>query len=134
LSPHFNSSSAYSSSYYFDFVPSQPCTVSISGTNIDAGNQVGIPSNPTSGTYSGIVTPTPLLPFIVGLSLPNYNQLINKTLLHNPNWPGIPTKLPPDVKFFEGNPGEDQTSNVPSFHMFSSSNSITEDSIYLHLF
>lgn len=46
----------------------------------------------------------------------------------------MPTKLPLDIPKFEGNPGEDPTNHVRSFHMWCSSNSITEDSIYLHLF
>ena len=44
------------------------------------------------------------------------------------------TILPSDIPNFEGNPREDATNHVRSFHMGCSSNSIAEDSIRLHLF
>jgi len=43
---------------------------------------------------------------MVGLSLPNFSQLINNPLLHDPNWPAMPAKLPLDIPKFEGNPRE----------------------------
>jgi len=46
----------------------------------------------------------------------------------------MPTKLPSDIPKFEGNPRKDPTNHVHSFHMWCSSNSIIEDSIYLCLF
>ena len=46
----------------------------------------------------------------------------------------MPTKLPSDIPKFEGLAGEDPTNHVRSFHMWCSSNSITDDSIRLRLF
>jgi len=46
----------------------------------------------------------------------------------------MPSKLPSKGPKFKGNPGEDDKNNVFSFHMWCSSNSITEDSICLRLF
>lgn len=110
----------------------------MSGTDVGARTQGGNPGSnqgiPTSGTPTGVVTPTPLLPFMFGLSLPEFSQLISDPLLHDPTWPTMPTKLPSDIPKFECNLGEDPTNHVRSFHMWCSSNSITEDSIRLHLF
>ena len=66
-----------------------------------------------------------------GLSLPDFSQLINDSLLHDPTWPTMPTKLPSYISKFEGNPKEDPTNHVHSFPMWCSSNSITEDSIHI---
>ena len=46
----------------------------------------------------------------------------------------MPTKLPLDIPKFEGLVGEDPTNHVRSFHMWCSSNSITDDSVRLRLF
>ena len=68
------------------------------------------------------------------LSLPNFNQLINYPIRHDVGWPAMPTKLPSDIPKFEGLAGEDPTNHIRSFHMWCSSNSITDDSIHLQLF
>lgn len=44
------------------------------------------------------------------------------------------TKLPSDIPKIEGNGGEDPTDHVSSFNKWSSSNSITDDSIRLRFF
>ena len=46
----------------------------------------------------------------------------------------MPTKLPSDIPKFEGIAGENPTNHVRSFHMWCSSNSITDDSVHLRLF
>jgi len=90
--------------------------------------------SPTSRTPTNVVTPTPLLPFMAGLSLLNFSQLINDPLLHDPTWPIVPTKLLSNIPKFESNPREDPTNHVRSFRMCCSSNSFTEDSTHLRLF
>lgn len=89
---------------------------------------------PTRKTPNDVVALNPLLPFVIGLSLLYFHLLIIDPLLHDPTWLTIPTKLPSDIPKFEGNLGEDPTNHVHSFHMWCSSNSITEDSIHLWLF
>ena len=90
--------------------------------------------NTTSGTATGTIPAAPLLPYMAGLSLPDFNQLINDPIHHDPSWPAMPTKLPSDITKFEGLVGEDPTNHVRSFHMWCSSNSITDDSVHLRLF
>jgi len=52
----------------------------MSGTNVGAGGNPGTKQgNPTS-----VVTHPPLLPFMDGLGLPNFSQLINDPFLHDP--------------------------------------------------
>lgn len=46
----------------------------------------------------------------------------------------MPTKLPSDIPKFEGNVGDHPTNHVRSFHMWCSSNSLTDDYIRLQLF
>ena len=70
----------------------------------------------------------------VGVGLPDFSQLINDPIHHDPGWPTMPTKLPSDIPKFEGTAGEDPTNHVHSFHMWCSSNSITDDSVHLRLF
>lgn len=75
-----------------------------------------------------------MLPFIIGLSLSDFIQLINDPIHHDSSWPTMPTKFLSDIPKFEGNFGEDPTNHIHSFHMWCSSNSITDDSIHLRLF
>jgi len=53
------------------------------GTNVGSKNQGGNPGtnqgNPTSETSIGMDTPTPLLPFMVGLNLPDFSQFIRSS-------------------------------------------------------
>ena len=69
-----------------------------------------------------------------GLSLPDFNQLINDPIRHDVGWLAMPTKLPSDSPKFEGLACEDPSNHIRSFHMWCSSNSITDDSIRLRLF
>jgi len=58
-------------------------------TNAGARNQGGNlgtkQGNPMSGTSTSMVNPTPLLPFMVGLSFPDFSEVINDPLLHDPD-------------------------------------------------
>jgi len=78
--------------------------------------------------------PTPLLPFVNGPGHRDFNHLINDPLLHNPTWLEMSKELPSNILRFEGNPREGPTNHVHPFHMWCSSNSITNDSIHLWLF
>ena len=104
------------------------------GTGNQGGNPGTNQGNPTSGTPTGVVTPTPLLPFMAGLVLPDFSEHINDSLLHDATWPTIPTKLPSYIPNFAGNTGKDPTNHVHPFYMWCSSNSIIEDSIHLQFF
>jgi hypothetical protein len=46
----------------------------------------------------------------------------------------MPTKFPFDIPKFEGNPGEDPSDHVTTFHLWFSSNSLKDDFIKLCLF
>lgn len=134
FSPHTDSSSSNSSSSSSDSVSSQARTVTILGTNVGSGNLGGNQANTTGETFVDMATNPPFLPYTVCMSLPDFSQLINDPLLHNSNWPPMPTKLPSYIPKFKSNPREDLTSHARSFHMWCSSNSITEDLIHLHPF
>ena len=87
----------------------------------------------TSGTAIGTTSAAPLLPFMAGLRLPDFDQLINKPIHHDASWPAMPTKLHSNIPKFEGLAGEDPSNHVQSFHMWCSSNSIIDDSNHLRL-
>ena len=53
---------------------------------------------------------------------------------HDPAWPAIPTKLTSDIPRFEGKTGEDPSEHVTIFHLWCSSNSLTDVFIHLRLF
>jgi hypothetical protein len=46
----------------------------------------------------------------------------------------MPTKLPSDIRKFEGKPGEDPGDHVTTFHLWCSSNSLRDDLVQLCLF
>ena len=71
----------------------------------------------TSGAVTRMILVSPLLPYMAGLSLPDFSQLINDPIHHDPGWPAMPTKLPSNIPKFEGNVGEDPTNHVRSFHI-----------------
>ena len=90
--------------------------------------------NTTNGTAMETTPAAPLLPYMVALSLPDFDKLINDPIHHNVGWPTILNKLPSNIPKFEGLVGDDPTNHVRSFHMWCSSNSITDDSVCLELF
>jgi hypothetical protein len=76
----------------------------------------------------------PCLHFLDTLNLPDLSKLMNDSVSHDPTWPPIPTKLPSDILKFEGKNGEDIGDQVTTFHLWCSSNSLNDDSIWLILF
>jgi hypothetical protein len=76
----------------------------------------------------------PRLPFLATLNLPELSKLMNDPVCHDITWPPIPTKLPSDILKFEGKNGEDPGDHVTTFHLWCSSNSLNDDSIWLRLF
>jgi hypothetical protein len=46
----------------------------------------------------------------------------------------IPTKIPLDIPKFKGDTSEDSGDHVATFHLWCSSNSLTDDFIHLRLF
>ena len=74
------------------------------------------------------------LPFLATLDLPDLSRLTNNPILHSPNWPAMPRKLPSDIRNFDGKPSEDLKNHVMTFHCWCYSNSLMDDSIRLCLF
>jgi hypothetical protein len=62
------------------------------------------------------------------------SHLTNDPIQHVPFWPFVPAKLPSDILKFDGKPREDPNNHVMTFHLWCSSNSLTNDSIHLRLF
>ena len=76
----------------------------------------------------------PRIPFLVTLNLPDLSILMNDPVAHGPAWPAVPTKIPSDIPKFEDKLGEDPSEHVTTFHLWCSSNSLHQDSIFLRLF
>jgi hypothetical protein len=76
----------------------------------------------------------PHLPFLAMLNLLHLSKLMNELVFHDPTWPPIPIKLPSDILKFEGKNGNDHGDHVTTFHLWCSSNSLNDDSIWLRLF
>ena len=74
------------------------------------------------------------LSFVETLELPYLNRLTNDPINYAPWWPVIPHKLPFDIPKFNGNPGEDPSTHVMTYHLWCSSNSLNDDSVRLRLF
>jgi len=73
------------------------------------------------------------LSFIATLDFPDLSRLTNDPLLYLPFWPVIPTKFPNDIPNFEDKSGEDSSNHVMTYHRWSTSNSLIDDSIRLRL-
>jgi len=74
------------------------------------------------------------LSFLATLELPYLNWLTNDPILYAPWWLVIPHKLPSKILKFNGNPREDPSNHVMTFHLWCSSNSLNNDSVRLCLF
>lgn len=74
------------------------------------------------------------LPFVATLELPNLNWLTNDPILYAPWWLIILNKLPSNILKLNGNPREDPSNHVMTFHLWCSSNSLNDDSVRLRLF
>ena len=77
--------------------------------------------------------PNRQLPFLATLELPNFSNLINDPIQHNPSWPAIPVKFPSDILKFDGKQGDDPKNHVMTLHLWCSSKSLMDDSIRLRL-
>jgi len=75
-----------------------------------------------------------ILPFLVTLKFLDLAQLTNNPISHSRWWSIIPTKFPCDIQKFNVNPREDSSTHVMIYHLCFSSNSLSDDSIRLHLF
>jgi hypothetical protein len=73
--------------------------------------------------------PPPQIPYLASLNIPDLTKLTNDPILHNPTWPAMPTKLPSNIPKFEGKLGDDPANHITTFHLWFSSNNITDDSI-----
>jgi hypothetical protein len=76
----------------------------------------------------------PPMPYLVSLKILDLSKLMNDPILHDPTWPNMPTKLPSNIPKFEGKSGEYPTNHVMTFHLWSYSNNIMDDSVLLRLF
>ena len=87
-------------------------------------------------SYPGYASPSlnQQLPFVATLELPDLNRLINDPIDYAPWWSVIPHKLLSDIPKFNGNPSEDLSNHVMTFHLWCSSNTLNDDSIRLRLF
>jgi len=71
---------------------------------------------------------------VATLELQDLNRLITDPISYAPWWLAIPHKLPSDIPKFNGNPGEDPSNHVMTFHLWCSSNTLNDDMIRLHHF
>ena len=74
------------------------------------------------------------IPFLETLNFPYIYKLMNDHALHDATWPLVPIKLPLDIPKFEGKNGEYPSDHVTTFHLWCSSNSLNDYSIWLMLF
>jgi hypothetical protein len=74
------------------------------------------------------------LPYMASLNLPDLKNLTNDPILHDTSWPPMPTKIPSNIPKFDGKPSEDKKNHDMTFHIWCSSNNITDDSILLKQF
>jgi hypothetical protein len=68
------------------------------------------------------------------LNLPYLTNLTNDLVLHDPNWPPVPTKLLSYIPKFEEKDGDDLANHVIEFHLWCSLNSPMKNSIRLGIF
>ena len=73
-------------------------------------------------------------PFLSSLNLPDLVKVTNDPIYHDPWWPPMPTKLPFDIPKFEGNPRENPFTNITTYHLWCSSNSLVDDYVKVRLF
>ena len=59
---------------------------------------------------------------------------MNDPARHNVAWSPVPTRIPTDIPKFEGKAGEDPGVHITTFHLWCSSNSLNNDSIWLRFF
>jgi hypothetical protein len=74
------------------------------------------------------------IPYLASLNIHDLTKLMNHPILHDPTWPNMSTKLPSYIPKFEGKSREYLANHVMTFHLWCSSNNITDDSIHSRLF
>lgn len=72
-------------------------------------------------------------PFVATLEFPDLTHLTNDPISHSPWWLVIPIKFPSDIPKFNGNPGEDPSTHIMTYHLWCYSNSLNDESICLHV-
>jgi len=94
------------------------------------------PTTQAIPSYLGYASPilNQQLPFVATLVLPDLSWLMNDPISYTPWCQVIPRKLPSDIPKFNGNPGEDPSNHIMTFHLWCSSNTLNDDSIRLRLF
>lgn len=124
----FRSNPYYSSSQQAQFQPYFP------GANIPGINAYGGGSNPYNFQQNWNSVQPPKIPFLAILNLPDLSKLINDPIRHLSAWPPIPKKIPSDIPKFEGKVNEDPNTQIMTFHLWCSLNSLMDDSVRLRLF
>lgn len=76
----------------------------------------------------------PRITSLASLNLLNLSKLENNLVVHLPHRLPIPIKFPSEILKFEGKPGEDPSSHIMTFHIWFSSNSFSDDSIWIMIF
>jgi len=108
---------------------SQPMYTMWNQTMGGAQSSSGHPSSPWS--KSGAPNN---LPFLATLDIPDLYKLTNNPIFHSLQWPLIPHKIPIDIPKFNGKQGEDPGTPITTYHLWSVSNSIVDDSVQLQIF
>jgi hypothetical protein len=105
------------------------------GPTSSQGGSANPPSPPQGSgtqnthTMAGVnPPPPPQMPYLASFNILDLSKLTNDPILHNPTWPTRPTKLPSYIPKFEGKSGNDPANHVMTFHLWFSSNSITNNS------
>jgi hypothetical protein len=68
------------------------------------------------------------------LNLLDFSRLNNDPISHDPSWMTIASKLPSYILKFDGNPEEEPSTHIMTYHLWFSSNSLMDDSVRLHIF
>ena len=76
----------------------------------------------------------PQFPFLAALDIPDIHKLTNDPINHNSLWPPVPHKIPSDIPKFDGKQGDDPAAHITTLHLWSISNSMVDDSVWLRLF
>jgi len=73
-------------------------------------------------------------PFLATLDIRDLYKLTKDPVNNNLFFPPITHKIPSDIPNFEGKQGDDLATHVTTYHPWSASNSMVDDSIWLKLF
>ena len=90
-----------------------------------------VPANPITTVAPSHINLGSNLPFMAHLNLLDLARLINDPIHHQTYWPPMPTKIPSDIRKFEGKVGECPQNHIMTFHLWCSSKNIVDDSIRL---